>query len=277
MIIAEPGAARGPNAELTGELIERSTKMDLVAYRNDEMEKARTNDLMALIPDNCQGSALDIGARDGWFSSLLAKRFDRVTALDLEKPSIVHPKIQCVKGDATDLDFDIGEYDLVFCAEVLEHIPSEHLQKACTELERVANRYILIGVPFKQDTRIGRTKCYTCGKRNPPWGHVNSFDEPELKELFSLCDARKISFVGEESECTNLFSVLLLDFAGNPDGPYYQGEPCIHCGAKLIEPPESTFLQKVATKVAFFCINMQQRFHRPQPKWIHILFEKRSA
>lgn len=251
--------------------------MDLVAYRNEEIEKIRTNDLMALLPDDCRGSVLDIGARDGWFSSLLAKKFDQVTALDLEKPSIIHPKIRCVKGDATDLDFDSGKFDLVFCAEVLEHIPPEHLQKSCTELERVANRYILIGVPFKQDIRICRTKCYTCGKRNPPWGHVNSFDELKLKELFPHCDAKKISFVGEESKCTNSFSVLLLDLAGNPDGPYYQGEPCIHCGAKLIEPPKLNILQKVATRVAFSMIDKQQRFHRSHPKWIHILFEKRRA
>jgi 2-polyprenyl-3-methyl-5-hydroxy-6-metoxy-1,4-benzoquinol methylase len=57
-------------------------RMDLTVYRNKEIEKARTDDLMALVPNDCGMDCLDIGARDGWFSSLLAERFNRVTALD---------------------------------------------------------------------------------------------------------------------------------------------------------------------------------------------------
>jgi len=251
--------------------------MDLTDYRNKDIEKARTSDLMDSIPYDCRGVALDIGARDGWFSVLLAGKFDRVTAIDLEKPLIDHPRIQCVKGDATNLDFVNDAYDLVFCAEVLEHIPSKQLIKVCSELERVAKKYILIGVPFKQDIRLARTKCYTCGKRNPPWGHVNSFDEHLLKQLFSLCETQKMSFVGENKEYTNIFSVFLMDLAGNPYGTYHQEEPCIHCGAKLKKPPLRNILQKIFTRLAFYIKNIQQPFYSPHPNWIHILFEKRKT
>lgn len=103
-------------------------RMDLTDYRNKDIEKARTSDLMAIVPNDCRGVALDIGARDGWFSVMLAEKFDKVTAIDLEKPSIDHPRIQCVKGDATNLDFVNETYDLVFCAEVLEHIPPKELK-----------------------------------------------------------------------------------------------------------------------------------------------------
>ena len=251
--------------------------MDLTDYRNKDIEKARTSDLMALIPDDCRGVSLDIGARDGWFSIMLAERFDKVTALDIEEPSIDHPRVQCVKGDVTNLDFPNDAYDLVFCEEVLEHIPPEQLIKACCELERVAKKYILIGAPFKQDIRVNRAKCYTCGKRNPPWGHVNSFDEHRLKQLFSLCAVQKISYVGENREYTNVFSVFLLDFAGNPYGFYHQEEPCIHCGAKLKEPPPRNIPQKISTRLAFNIKNIQSPFHSPHPNWIHVLFEKRKA
>ncbi|MEW6621222.1 MAG: class I SAM-dependent methyltransferase [bacterium] len=252
-------------------------RMDLIAYRNKEIEKKRTDDLMALIPGDSRKTALDIGAWDGWFSLLLAERFERVTALDLEKPSIAHPKIQCVKGDATNLAFDNDEFDLVFCAEVLEHIPSNHLQKVCSELERVTKKYILIGVPFKQDIRVGRTKCHTCGKRNPSYGHINSFDEHRLKKLFPLCEVKKISFVGLNNKCTNLLSMLLLDLAGNPYGSYQDDEWCLHCGARLKRPLQRNILQKVLTRMAVYIQNIQQYFHRPQPNWIHILFEKRKV
>lgn len=248
--------------------------MDLKEYRNKDIEKIRTFDLMALIPDDWQETALDVGARDGWFSVLLAEKFNKVTALDIEKPVIDDPKIQCVKGDATNLDFDNEEYDLVFCAEVLEHIPSKQLKKACSELERVAKKYIIIGVPYKQDIRVGRTKCYTCGKRNPPWGHVNRFDEQKLKKLFPLCKAKKVSFVGWNKEHTNVLSTLLLDLAGNPYGTYDQEESCIHCRAKLIKRPSRNFFQKILTRIAIYLKKIQNIFYSPHPNWIHIIFEK---
>jgi hypothetical protein len=251
--------------------------MDLTAHRNKDIEKARAADLMAILPEDCGANALDVGARDGWYSVLLANRFDKVTALDLQMPNIRHPKIECVKGNAVKLDFNDGEFELIFCTEVLEHIPTGQLIKVCSEIERVASKYIIIGVPFKQDIRVARTKCYTCGKRNPPWGHINSFDENYLRNLFSKCDVKKISFVGNSNECTNTLSVFLMDFAGNPYGTYHQEEPCIWCGANLKKPPSRTITQKISTKMAFFIQNLQKTFHRSHPNWIHILFKKRKA
>ena len=52
-------------------------------------------DLLRLTPES-MSEALDIGARDGYFSLLLADRFAKVTALDLTEPDIQHPKICCV-------------------------------------------------------------------------------------------------------------------------------------------------------------------------------------
>jgi len=222
--------------------------MDLTSYRNKAAEKARSADLMKIIPNGCEGNVLDVGARDGWYSFLLADKFNKVIALDLQMPNIEHPKIQCVKGDASNLNFDDGAFELVFCTEVLEHIPPQNLIKVCSEIERVSSKYIVIGVPFKQDIRVARTKCYTCGKRNPPWGHVNSFDENKLFNLFPMCDVRKISFVGENKECTNALSAFLMDFSGNPYGTYHQEEPCIYCGAKMKKPP-----------LEILCKNFQQK------------------
>lgn len=230
---------------------------------------------MALVPSGSGGRALDVGARDGWFSALLTQRFTSVVALDLEKPTIEHPGIECVQGDATDLAFCDNAFDLVLCTEVLEHIPSKNLLQACSEIQRVAQKYIIIGVPFKQDIRIGRTMCYTCGKRNPPWGHVNRFDELSLRKLFPLCDAQTTSFVGVNHSRTTALSTFLMDLAGNPYGVYDQEEPCIHCGARLKAPPPRNLTQKICTRLAIWMDNIQQPFHDPHPNWIHVLFQKK--
>ncbi len=250
--------------------------MNLNVYRNSESEKKRIADLMGLLPDSVV-SVLDIGARDGFISKLLAERCFIVTALDLETPAIDHENIHCVKGDTTALDFPDGSFDLVFCAEVLEHIPVQVLRKACNELGRVAKKYMLIGVPYKQDLRVGRTTCDTCGKKNPPWGHVNSFDETRLKWLFPKFEIVKTSFVGETDAETNLLSCLLMDMAGNPYGTYSQEEPCVHCGAKLKSPPERNLWRKVLTRAAFYARNAQRPFFKRHPNWIHVLFKRQRA
>lgn len=249
--------------------------MDLKRYRESDSERERTGSLKQLLPHSGQ-SALDVGARDGHFSRILAERFSIVTALDLEKPAIDHPSIQCVKGDVTRLEFDDNSYDLVFCTEVLEHIPTRSLENACLELSRVSKHHLIIGVPYKQDIRVGRTTCYSCGGKNPPWGHVNTFDENQLQNLFPTFTADKISFTGQTDASTNLLSAFFMDLAGNPYGTYDQEEGCIHCGARLKRPPKRNLLKKIFTVIALGVTKIQKPFMKPRKCWIHVLFEKRT-
>lgn len=251
--------------------------MNLEYSRKREIEQERIRDLISLIQDEKGGTIIDIGARDGYLSKLLADYFESVTALDIVKPSIEHEKVICVQGDATDLAFPNNAFDVVFCAEVLEHIPPQLLQKACAELERIAKQFILIGAPYKQDIRVGRTTCYTCMKKNPPFGHVNVFDEKRLTRLFSNSDVKKLTFIGKNMEVTNFISTFLMDLAGNPFGFYHQEEPCVHCGSRLLPPKKRNLLQKVATQLAYRLTQIQKLFVSPRHNWIHMLLMKRQS
>lgn len=246
---------------------------DAAEYRALPLEQLRTSDLLALMPTS-GGVALDIGARDGHFSLLLAERFERVIALDLDLPTIVHPRVECVKGNAASLELPDNSVDLVFCAEVLEHIPSALLPKVCSELQRVSRGQLLIGVPYRQDILMDRTTCRACGGSNPPWGHVNSFDEARLAELFAGCQIAQKHFVGSNRDRTNAFSAQLMDWAGNPYGTYSQEEPCIHCNQPLQGPPKRTLAQKVLTKLAFAARWPSAITAQPHGNWIHLLLEK---
>ena len=244
-------------------------------WRETEVERTRIADLMGMLPERVR-TAVDIGARDGFISRQLADRGVSVTALDLEKPLIDDARIDCVKGDATALEFADNTFDLVFCAEVLEHIPSSLLEKACAELARVSGRYLLIGVPYKQDLRLDRSTCGACGESNPPWGHVNRFDEARLNALFRGYRVARSGFVGTTSAATNFLSWRLMAAAGNPYGTYIQDEPCIHCGAALAAPPPRTLADRCLTKAAALARKAQGPFVAPRPKWIHVLFEKQA-
>lgn len=245
----------------------------LLDYRSTPAERARVADLMALLPAGL-GTAIDIGARDGFISKALAQRVDAVTALDLQRPVITHPRITCVEGDATRLQFAADSFDLVFCAEVIEHIPSPALETACKELARVSAKYVLIGVPYKQDIRHSKTTCYSCGGINPPWAHVNTFDETRLTQLFPSLRVKATSLIGHGMPGTNAISSALMTFAGNPYGTYEQEEACVHCSAKLKAPPPRSLIQKVATRAACVLNSLTNPMHKPHASWIHVLFEK---
>ena len=171
--------------------------MNIGTDTRGEVERERIRDLLRLIP-RAGGSALDIGARDGYIARLLADSFDSVTALDLSVPPMRDERIRWIQGDVCSLGFPDDAFDLVLCAEVLEHLPAESLlTRACSEIARVTRHSAIIGVPYRQDLRIGRTTCLACGGKNPPWGHVNAFDEERLKTLFPSLRWHAATYVGE--------------------------------------------------------------------------------
>ena len=244
---------------------------DLKAYRSSEQEQARTSDLLGLLPTG-RKSVLDIGARDGHFSKLLTERFDRVTALDLRVPGFQYHRVECITGDVTRLPFRDEAFDCVFCTEVLEHVPNVEI--ACREISRVVRHEVVVGVPYRQDTRVGRTTCRSCGKPNPPWGHVNTFDTARLEELFSPMKPRRQSLVGVNRDATNPLSCLLMDWGGNPWGPYSQDEPCIYCGMRLTPPARRSLAMRLSSALAARINGAQRLFTKPHANWIHVVFVK---
>jgi SAM-dependent methyltransferase len=244
---------------------------DLEKYRASEKEKSRTEDLLNILPKG-RRTILDVGARDGRFSKLLTAYFEEVTALDLQKPAFDIPGVVAVAGDVTQLPFPADSFDCVFCTEVLEHV--RDIEKACSELARVAKHELILGVPFRQDIRLGRTTCRTCGKVNPPWGHVNSFEEDTLPARFPDWQIVSQSFVGTSKEATNALSTFLMDLAGNPWGTYSQDETCIHCGASLKPPRNRTFWQRICCWLAIRINRFQALWIRPHGNWIHLVLTK---
>ena len=246
--------------------------MDVDKYRLTAAEKARTADLMGMIPKG-RRTVLEIGARDGYFSRLLAGLFDEVTALDLEKPTFEIPGVTTVQGDVTRLEFPDASFDCVVCTEVLEHVAD--LERAASEIRRVAGQDVVIGVPYRQDTRVGRTTCGTCGRINPPWGHVNEFDEAKLETLFAPLEPVAKSLVGQNRVRTNALSARLLDLAGNPWGTYDQDEPCLHCGSPIVPPASRSIAGRAMSVAGLGLQKFQSRWYKPHANWIHMTFRKR--
>ena len=214
-----------------------------------------------------------MGARDGYLSSTFAKHVPRVVSLDILPPAPARVTTPWIQGDASKLPFSTASFDVVLCAEVLEHLDSATLSSACAELKRVTRRTVIIGVPFEQDLRIGRTTCRSCGRHNPPYGHVNRFTLGGLSTLFQPLRPINVSYVGATREATNRLATLLMDLAGNPWGTYDQVEPCIHCQSSLIPPRQRSLLERLLSGSAATLNRIQARFHASVPLWMHVTFE----
>lgn len=109
--------------------------IDMVSHRLSAKEQQRITNVLELVPSDC-ASALEIGARDCYITRRLTEVVEHVTALDLQKPEIVHEHIVPVQGDVTALEFSESAFDIVVCTEVLEHIQPRLLQKGAIPLVR---------------------------------------------------------------------------------------------------------------------------------------------
>lgn len=89
-----------------------------------------------------QVSVLDIGASTGIIDSILAEKVGRVTGIDIDSDALSsanrkynNPNLTFELGDALDLQYDSGTFDVVVCAQVYEHVPDAH--RMMREIERV--------------------------------------------------------------------------------------------------------------------------------------------
>lgn len=120
---------------------------------------------------------LDIGAGTG----TLIKLIPGSIGVDIvEKPGII-------KADITNLPFDDGSFDTVFCTEVLEHLEDKDLKKGVQEVFRVLKPggFFIVTTPFDENLEERMVVCPECGTRFHRVQHMQSFNYDSLKKVLS--------------------------------------------------------------------------------------------
>lgn len=87
-------------------------------------------------------SVLVIGKGNGLIDWYLKRTIDRVVSLDIDEslePDVV--------GDVRKMPFKDDEFDIVLCAEVLEHLPYGDFGNCLNELKRVAKNGVVLSLP----------------------------------------------------------------------------------------------------------------------------------
>jgi SAM-dependent methyltransferase len=97
--------------------------------------------------------------------------------------------VKRVVGSVTELPFADGDFDVVVCLDMLEHLPADARARALEELARVAGDRLIVGCPIGEparrvDSRVGRF--YTALRQPiPPWlsEHLDLGGAPLPREL----------------------------------------------------------------------------------------------
>ena len=104
------------------------------------------------LPNKLGWRVLDVACGNGNYYPLFAERYGmRYTGCDLsermlEIASAAYPNATFMRGDATALPFADGSFDMVFCSDLLLHLPRELERRVVEELRRVAKTVAVVHV-----------------------------------------------------------------------------------------------------------------------------------
>jgi SAM-dependent methyltransferase len=167
------------------------------AFQNDESlvgsfaPEKRLEVIAKYIP---QGSrVLNIGVGNGYLEKLLDEKGAVVYCLDPSTRSIERIREQLELGErakigySQSIPFSDGLFDFVVMSEVLEHLDDAVLAETLIDVRRVLHDdgHFLGTVPADENLQEGIVVCPGCSERIHRWGHVQSFAQARLFQLFS--------------------------------------------------------------------------------------------
>ena len=138
------------------------------------------------------GSFLDVGCGTGEYVRWAAGRSSgAVAGVDLADEYCVRtralvPSARVERCDASELPFADGEFDVVMCSEVIEHVPHLSQQVVVDELKRVAGEHLVITTPNQNAfLRVvaRRVAPSTVARFDDEVGHISLLSRVELVSL----------------------------------------------------------------------------------------------
>lgn len=154
-------------------------------YLQNSEELRRFKTLAEIIPADVE-SLVDIGCGNGAFLKILEQAGRPPVLAGLERSSKAIEMSLCdvtiQEGSSDALPFGAEQFDIVSACEVIEHLPYRVYESTLSEIARVARRYVLISVPYREERRF--VCCPYCGTEFPSYFHLRTFDEEYLKSLF---------------------------------------------------------------------------------------------
>jgi len=158
----------------------------------DPIELVRVRLMLRLMPRGPGRGVLDVGCGDGYLcEQLMGRGFETVVGVDLAGSRVGYarsryPWARFAQSNAYKLPFADGQFDVVTCGEVLEHLAEP--ERAMRELARVSRRHVVCTTPYRES--LIDNLCPYCHRSFPPEGHLQRFDEQRLAEMGAAAGVR---------------------------------------------------------------------------------------
>lgn len=146
---------------------------------NQNMQLGQKNLLRAVIdfwPEQVS-SAIDVGCGDGKLTEIISQETGLdIVGFDSSAEALSRMNLETIQGDAATMPFGNAAFDLVLSTDTLEHIPDETYDQAWSELFRVAKKYVMVAVPFRENLLDSTAKCSKCSTQYHVNWHQRSYD-----------------------------------------------------------------------------------------------------
>ena len=123
-------------------------------YLSDFVNKFKTDFIVDHVKKIMPKAVLEVGAGFGILGLEVSDHCGKLKGIEISERLTVaksnlkqsgKKNVTFVHGDATKMKFGDNSFDLVYCSQVLEHIPD--CEKAIKEIARVSKKNIIIDVP----------------------------------------------------------------------------------------------------------------------------------
>ncbi len=191
-------------------------------------EEARIRHTIGMLPGDVR-SVLEVGCGDG-------RILDRIIVpglkigIEYAFNSLRLLRSPGCRATAHEIPFKNRSFDAVICAEVLEHLSSDVLISAVSEVKRVAAKYVLLSVPYRENLRLNFTRCSRCGLVFHRWGHLRLFTSKSLDKLFGQWECLGTSYMGEGERWQAPLVTWVNQRLGGRWADFEPGTACPACG-----------------------------------------------
>ena len=231
-----------------------------------ELERERIIRTLEALPADAR-TGLEIGFHDFRLTRVLRQRINLVST-DLIAESPAPQDYRLVRAKLPNLPWCDASFDIVICTEVLEHLDEGVLPKAVEELQRVARKYVLISVPYKQRVWNEMSRCLHCDGIVNSMGHLRYLDGPTLASLFRGAAVLRKDLIGKVSGYAPDSLYWVASHLGGAWMPRVYPHRCPLCGGEPMESrpnPLGWVLQRLIWR--------WERRASSRPAWILMLFE----
>ena len=242
-------------------------------------EHKRYLETQKLLPSDSV-SLLDVGTGNGAFLNFLEQNNfqQKISGVEYTSGGIRNKICKCeiVQGSIDSLKYDNHSIDTVCALEVIEHLPVGIYENGLNELERIANKYIVISVPY-QENRVN-VNCPNCGCAFNPNTHVRSFDEQKMKSLFTHFSLQSLHKLGNKREMYfGKYRKLAKSIFGDKTFPNQCVCPqCFYSKTKNQEKLPASISSKVSTQKTHIKIAKKIFFYN-SPRWYLAVYKRNTT